>query len=338
METFEFLGLTVYPFGLFISMAALLLLVLMGVMGYSRKLPQGTVRIFGILAVPLGIVFARVLYCLMNIPFFVGTYENPALMLRFFDGGFSLSGLFIGMLLSALLAAKINKASFSDLMDVFAVALGAFLMLVFLGEKHTELGVGKPLENPGWIAENLPFLFITHKMGKNIEYRMAVYLYQAIFSGILFLVMLSLFLDKKKAAGRRSGDLALIFFSVFGAGEILLESLRDDGHMLLIFLRVGQLCAVIMPLVCMIILSGRYKKEGCKGHAALLISWLAFIVCIAAGVLMEFALDGRLATGMSLLQRYAILAVICIAVAALPLFLLMNLKRKAAVAMDSSPA
>lgn len=335
MEAFEFLGLTVYPFGLYISMGALLMLVLMGAMGYSRRLPQGTVRIFGVLALPLGLVFARVLYCLFNIPFFVGTYENPALMLRFFDGGFSLSGLLMGLLLAAFLTAKLNKASFADLMDVFAVALGAFLLLLFLGEKYTDLGVGKIVED-NWLTENLPFLFVTHKMGKTIEYRMAVYLYQAIFCGVLFVIMLSMFLNKKEAATRTSGDLALIFFSLFGAGEILLESLRDDGHMLLIFLRVGQLCAALMPLVCLIVISRRYAKEK-RGGAAVLLSWFAFIACIIAGVVLEFALDGRMVTGnLTKLHLYAIMAVVCIAVAVLPLSLLRGLRQKTLSAEQSN--
>ena len=334
METFEFLGLTVYPFGLFVSMGAMLMLALMGVMGYSRRLPQGTVRIFGVLALPLGLVFARVLYCLFNLPFFMGTYENPVLMLRFFDGGFSLSGMIAGLLLAAFLAAKINKASFADLMDILAVALGSFLLLLFLGEKYTDLGVGKIVEENG-LTENLPFLFVSHKMGKTIEYRMAVYLYQAIFCGVLFVILLSMFLNKKKAERRSSGYLALIFFSLFGAGEILLESLRDDGHMLLIFLRVGQLCAAVMPLVCLIVISRRYAKAK-RGMAGVLLSWLGFIVCIIAGVVLEFALDGRMVTGdLTKLHLYAILAVVCIAVAALPLSLLHSLPAKEAPAVES---
>ena len=319
--TFAFLGLTVYPFGLFVTMAALVMLVLMGVLGMKCRLPEGTVRVFGVIAVPMGVLFARLVYCLMNLPFFIGTYENPGLMLRFFDGGFSMTGLLLGLVLAVLIAAKIMKAPLSDLFDVFAVGLAAFLALVYFGHQYTELGVGKVVE-ANWLTENLPFLFIARRMGR-VEYRLAVYLYQAIFCLILLCVSLCLFLGKKQ---RRSGNVALSFFTILGAGEILLESLRDDGHMLLIFLRVGQLGAVIMILVCLIVITRRYAKEK-KGGAAVLLTWLAFLACVAAGVLMEFALDGRMVTGdLTKLHLYGILALICIASAALPLGLLRGLK------------
>lgn len=326
--TFNFLGLTVYPFGLFVTMGALVMLVIMGILGYKRRLPEGTVRIFGVLAVPLGIVFARLLYCLMNIPLFVGTYENPLLMLRFYDGGFSMAGLILGLVLAAILASRIAKAPVGDLFDVLGVGICAFLALVYLGQKYTELGVGIVVEE-SWLTENLPFLFSIQRMGI-VEYRMAVYLYQAVFCTVLFVILLSMFLGSKKT--RPAGNVGLLFFILYGAGEILLESLRDDGHMLIIFLRVSQLAALIMILVSMIILCRRYIREnGNKTWAV--IAWILFVGCIIGGILLEFALDGRLVTGnLTKLHLYGLMLVVCVAVGFLPCSFLGRLNRSVSTA------
>lgn len=316
-QSLSFLGMPVYPFGLHITMGAVLMLVLMGLLATKRKLPEGTVRVFGVLAIPLSIVFSRLFYCLMNIPFFIGTYENPALMLRFFDGGLSISGMLLGLLIALFLTARIRKAPLGDLADVFAVSLSALLCLIYLGQRYTELGVGKIVEE-NWITSTLPFLFITNKLGNTMEYRMAVFMYQAIFTGVLLLIMVCLFYKKQGEKAWKPGDLALLFFSLYGGGEILLESLRDDGHMLLIFLRVTQLVAVLMPVIAAVILGKRYLSNGGKGFVLALL-WLLVVICIGAGILLEFALDGRLVTGgISKVYLYLIMLLVCIGVCFVP--------------------
>ena len=57
--TFTFLGLTGYWYGLIIGVSALAYLCLAGVLGYRRHLPAGSVRLYGLLALPLVLVFAQ---------------------------------------------------------------------------------------------------------------------------------------------------------------------------------------------------------------------------------------------------------------------------------------
>lgn len=56
----------------------------------------GLTGLFGLLGIPLGIVCARALYCVFHLSDFWETYENPWLMLRFFDGGLAMPGLLRG--------------------------------------------------------------------------------------------------------------------------------------------------------------------------------------------------------------------------------------------------
>ena len=69
-------------------------------------LAAGTVRFFGLIGIPLGILGARAVYCALNLSAFVETYENPWLMFNFFDGGLSMTGLLCGLVLAAFLTSR----------------------------------------------------------------------------------------------------------------------------------------------------------------------------------------------------------------------------------------
>ena len=92
-STFSVLGLTAHAYGLCASAASLVLLGGMALLSRRRRMPAGLVAVFGLLGIPLGIVCARALYCAFHLSDFWETYENPWLMLRFFDGGLSMPGI-----------------------------------------------------------------------------------------------------------------------------------------------------------------------------------------------------------------------------------------------------
>ena len=63
-ETFSIFGLEIYAYGLHAAIGAALMLIVMKAVG--RELPKGTVSVFGVLGMVLGIVLARALYCAVN--------------------------------------------------------------------------------------------------------------------------------------------------------------------------------------------------------------------------------------------------------------------------------
>jgi len=94
--------------------------------------------------------------------------------------------------------------------------------------------------------------------------------------------------------------------------------MRDDGHMLIIFLRVGQLAAFLLPAVCCGILSRRVKNK-----KLVWIAWLVVVMCVAAVAVLEFSLDGRLTFGTPTLARdWSLMAIACAALFAMPCMLL----------------
>lgn len=301
--TFSVLGLTGQMYGLFAAASAVVLMA--GMRLFAKGLPKGTCRLFGVLGMALGILLARSLYCAVNWQDFVQNYENPWLMLRFFDGGLAMGGLLAGLLLAAAFAARMVNIRPSQLLDALCVPLGLAIALLRLGEGFTDLGVGAVVEE-SFVTQHLPWLFLESRMGVMVEYRLNVWLYEAMAGVLLF--GLTLCFDRR--GKRRTGDTALFFFSLYGASQILLESMRDDGHMLIIFLRVGQLAAALWVLIS----CGILCKKASRRHA--LIGWLVMLAAAAGLVVLEFSLDGRLTFGTpTLLRDYSLMALCCAAMA-----------------------
>lgn len=317
-ETFSLFGFNIYAYGLYAAIGAALLLFGMNCVG--RDLPKGTAGVFGVLGMALGIALARALYCAVNWNDFAYNYENPMLIFRFFDGGLSMAGLIAGLVLAAAVTAKLVKVRFAKLMDVLAVPFGLLIWALRAGEQYTELGVGAAVEE-GFFTTHMPWLFVESRMGVMVDYRLKVWQYEVIMAIVLFVAAVVCYRRLRDHAG----DTAIVVFSLYGASQILLESMRDDGHMLIIFLRVGQLAAFLMPLICCGILSRRVKDK-----KAVVIAWIVMAFCVGAVAALEFSLDGRLTFGNPTLARdWSLMAAACAGLFAAPCMLLRKARRQA---------
>ena len=314
--TFTFLGLTVHAYGLCAAIAAVVLMLGVWFFG-QKKLTSGTASLFTVLAVALGVAGARILYCVCNVSTFTETFENAWLMLNFFDGGLSWPGMAAGVIAAAAITARVQKIRFFDLMDAVCVPAGLSMAVLRFGEQFTDLGVGKAVSE-GFATANLPWLFSVSRMGVAVEYRLNVWAYEAVAGVLIFAVVMFV----KNRLSKNSGHTALFFASLFGASQILLESMRDDGHMLLIFLRIGQLGAAVLPIVASAVLL-KGKDAVVKRN-----TWVRIIACAALIVVLEFSLDGRLTFGNpTLLRDYTAMAVVCAALFSTPCALLFPKKK-----------
>ena len=317
-ETFSLFGLNIYAYGLYAAIGAALLLIGMHLIG--RELPKGTVSVFSVLGMTFGIVLARALYCAVNWNDFAYNYENPMLVFRFFDGGLSMVGLIAGLLLAAVLTAKIVKVRTAQMMDAVAAPFGLLMWALRAGEQYTELGVGAAVEE-NFLTAHMPWLFVESRMGVMVDYRLKVWQYEVIAAIVLFVVAVACWRKLRNHAG----DTAIVVFSLYGASQILLESMRDDGHMLIIFLRVGQLAAFLMPLICCGILSRRVKSKKLVAAA-----WIVMVLCVGAVAALEFSLDGRLTFGNPTLARdWGLMAAACAVLFAMPCMLLRKARKQA---------
>ncbi len=309
--------LTIYLYGLCLAAGAALWLLAALYLAKKKSVPYDAVLLTGVLAIPMGLLFARILYCLVSLGYYLDTIGQPVAMLYFWDGGFSMMGALLGISLSALLAAKVKKVRFGELMDVLAVPAGIFIALARLGEAYTILGRGKTI-NTQWMMDS-PFFSTREAWG---DYH-AVFRYEAVAAVLLVLVMLCLFFGRRARATAKPGDLALVFGSLFGSAQVVLESLRDDGHMLWGFVRASQIISILLPAAAIAVFSVRLiKRHGF--HWQPLAAWLTAAAAIGLGVIKEFDID----TSNNLTREYALMSLAMAVLAAVALLLWRMAKNK----------
>ena len=212
--------MSVFPYGLFAAAGVGCMLIAMLLTAPKRSFSKGTVTVFGLLAIPLSLVFSRLLYCVFQLNLFCDTYENPWLMLCIWDGGYSIWGVIPALLLAAWLTAKKQRCSFRSLWDCVSLSSALLFAMLYAGEGRTELGIGKVIDT-GFLTSAFPFLVLEQKLGVNVEYRLIVYRLQCLACVVLFLVML---LSRRKS--KTEGILALRFWSIFASMQIFVGADR----------------------------------------------------------------------------------------------------------------
>jgi phosphatidylglycerol---prolipoprotein diacylglyceryl transferase len=264
-------------FGCMAALAMLVLLVTANLCFRNKGIPYRTGITFSIFALVLSFVCSRLLFTLSNLPLYVNTLGNPALMLRFWDGGASLLGALLGVLLSGALTARLFRLSCGKVMDCVALSAPLSIAIERLGEGYFDeiMGKGKAIE-----TEFLSFL------GSATDGNHPVFLYEA--AAMVIILMLLIGSRRKR---KPDGDTMLLFLLVYGCVQVVLESLRNDSHMLLIhFVRVNQIGALVLAVAAIVCWTVRVAREGSRNHL-IIGCWIAVIAAIGVGIGMEFAID-----------------------------------------------
>lgn len=307
---FTLLGQSVTGFGLGMAGAMLLMLAVMGGWCHARKLGYGVFVRFAALAVPLTLLCSRALFVLADCTYYLTTLSNPALALRFWDGGYSLVGAVLGFMLAAWLSEKATRLPGKPLLDGAALALPLGIFVERLCEPGTDMGMGKAIATPA-------FMFLGVEDPLTGEWVHPVFYYEAAVAGILFVVLLICALRRKKTTGSLLG----IFTVLFAATQIFFECMRNDNHMVVHFVPVQQVAELLMLLTVLGCWTKRLAKKGIKKSQIMLI-WLVVIACVALTVFMEFRID----RGSMKLLYYSVIALCMTAVCVLAL----RCRRKAA--------
>lgn len=307
---FPLLGQSVTGFGLGMAGAMLLMLAVMGGWCHARKLGYGVFIRFAALAVPLTLLCSRALFVLADCTYYLTTLSNPALALRFWDGGYSLVGAVLGFMLAAWLSEKATRLPGKPLLDGAALALPLGIFVERLCEPGTDMGMGKAIATPA-------FMFLGVEDPLTGEWVHPVFYYEAAVAGILFVALLICAVRRKKTTGSLLG----IFTVLFAATQIFFECMRNDNHMVVHFVPVQQVAELLMLLTVLGCWTKRLAKKGTKKSQIMLI-WLTVIVCVALTVFMEFRID----RGSMKLLYYSVIA-LCMAVVSV---LALRCRRKAA--------
>lgn len=301
--SFSFLGANVFLYGLLCAGGVLVTLLLFAAMCKKARMTDGTALVFGALALPIGLVVSRILFCLLDFGFHA--VFSPRAAVSFWGGGYSMVGAIGGAALAAVLTAKNRKVSAAALLDILAVSFFAFIAFERIGESFTEL-MGRSRTLVEEVVKN-PFFSETD----GYDWKLKTYQFEYLTAFVLMFVCFCFYMKNKSL----KGDTALLALLLFGATQTFWESLRFDSHMRRSFVDMQQiLAAIMMALPAVLFTLRRTAKEKKNLPLYIIIGVLALDVGGIVGI--EFMIDR---TETSRLLLYAVYALLLAAPCALSL-------------------
>ncbi len=272
-------------FGLCCAIALLTGLLVSGLWMRRKGMGYGTwIRLC--LCVTVGcFVTARLFYALadwimilLEGIFDLNTGRDPLAGFRFWEGGYSLIGGIVGALLGAMAAERWTGVGKGSLRDALAFGIPAAVIVERLSEQGTGIGLGRYVTSSWLISTGLcPELYG--------DYVHPVYLYEA--AAALILLTVVLVLSRKE---RPAGRLQEIFLLLFGLSQVILESLRADGHMVEHFVHIQQVYAIILAVWTIFRWCLRGKKTPGEGWKTAL-GWIVIFAAVGVAIWAEFGVD-----------------------------------------------
>ena len=270
-----FLGVQVYAFGLYAALGAALALIALAMLVRRDKGKPGTTALLGTLCILCGFVVSRLFFCFMDQG--LGGPVPLKGILMFTGGGYSMMGALLGACIGGILTARITRQNPARLLDFLGAAFLLFVACERLGEGSIEdFGISRPL-----VGDLLKGSFLS--VEGEYDWTLATYLIES-FAALILAVIVLRDISKK----RRAGDSFLLFMLLFGASQVILESLRFDQHMHLSFVGLQQVMALLLLAAAVVVLAKRRMKDK-KKLACLALAVLPLAAGIGVG--LEFMID-----------------------------------------------
>lgn len=271
----DFGGLTVYVYGLYVSLGCLLAGGLLLFLCRGEEKTRNFAALSALFSPVLGLAAARLLWALTEVNFSPFLSIQNILNLR--SGGFAMFGALIGAMLGGALAAKLARFPLGQALDRQFAALLLFVAVARLGEGHTALGFSRPL-----VTGVLDHTFLAFR--DRYDAYLRTYLLEA--AAAFLLCGLTL----RSLRRRRPFGSLLMGLLAFGLSQNLFESLRADDHLRFSFIGLQQVLAVVLFSLVLIFLSIRLLRLGRSKPLAVL-SLCVLPVALGALLGLEFMID-----------------------------------------------
>lgn len=312
MTTINLAGLAIYPYGLALAAAAVIALLLAARSFRKGALRPGSLSWFAVLALPLALLGARLVYCLATLDWVM--QEGFGFFFQFTRGGYMLYGALLGGALALWMTARITGESFARMADHLAVPVMVMILLGRLAEGLVGQGYGWCVED--WFMEDsgmslfvledpsffysLPFA--VPDMYEN--YNWAVFIFEALMAGVIALILCR---TKVQRAGGRAVLMVLLYASI----QVLCESLRQDAVLRWGFVRINQVVGAVLiaGILALCFCLARPRKVG-----QLIGAIIGMIVSMLVVMAMEFALEKKISAieFVPMDVCYAVMALACI--------------------------
>ena len=231
----------------------------------------------------LGLLGARLVhwYCRF------GEYDGLRDALTRFSGGFALLGVFAGCLVGAFLLWLLRIApSLGELLDCASIAGCAGIGVGRLAYFFDAADRGLLLDT----LRELPWAYpVINSVSGETEYRLATFLLQSMWAGMLFVLLLLVYLIFTRRSRLRSGDVCLLFLLLYFSAEIVLDSTRYDVLTFRSngFVNITQVFGAVAIVFAVVLLSIRMvRRRGMrKWYVGL---WLLIAVMLGTAGYMEY--------------------------------------------------
>lgn len=175
------------------------------------------------LAVILGLVGARLVHWYCRFGEYGGIWDA----LTRFSGGFVLLGVFFGCTVAALIGYhRREPLCLASELDCMSIAGCAGIAVGRLAYFYSSADRG-PLASS---ARGLPWVYpVTNAVSGAVEYRFATFLIQAICAGVLFILLLTVYLAFTRRKKLRPGGVFELFVLFYSSTQAVLDSTRYDS-------------------------------------------------------------------------------------------------------------
>ena len=279
----------------------------------NRNVPSHRAAGCALTASILSLFFSRVIYW----------YSRPDQFSSFLQAltansteAFALAGVFAGCPLAVLLIG--HKGSRKTMLDAMSVS-GCFSMaLGRLACFFTETNRGQMMTR----LTSLPWAYPVANASGQLEYRFAVFLFQAMIAAALGIFLAVLFFRRKT----RQGDITILFVLCYSASQVILDSTRYDSLYLRSngFVSIVQVLSALALAAVLILLSIRaVRVHGLKKYLFLL--WITLAALFGGTGYMEYYVQRH---GREAAFAYTVMGIFLVSIVALG-FLLWHLSRAA---------
>lgn len=234
-------GFKVYLYGLLITVGFVLATLYLYKRRNALELTRDNVLDMVIMAVPFGIIGARLYYAIFNPTYYFGP-GNWLNIFKLREGGLAIYGGVIGGAVAYLIYSKVKKIPFGKLTDAACFGL-------FIGQSIGRWGNFFNREAFG-VETNLPW-----RMGlttfSGTVYVHPAFLYELLWNAAGFIILH--FFSKKPR--KYYGQFFLFYLAWYGLGRFFIEGIRSDS--LYIYgtnIRVSQILAALTFLAAVAIL------------------------------------------------------------------------------------
>ena len=231
---FTAFGKDIYWYGIIIAGGFLLAVLYMMYRAKTFGLVQDDVLDLVLWAVPIGVVCARLYYCV----FYWELYrDNPISVLYIWEGGLAIYGGIIGGGLTVIVLSLVKKIPPLVMLDDASMG-------VIIGQICGRWGNFMNREAHGGVTDSFFKMGLLDAAG-NVTYYHPTFLYESVWNLVGF-IGLHCYCKKRKF----DGEIFLLYVAWYGLGRVWIEGLRTDSlYLFSTGIRVSQLVAGVSFVV-----------------------------------------------------------------------------------------